>query len=119
MTTLTTDTMAGAKSPNANRAAHLSKDGKWRSFLKVPGLLQYTVTGTYFARAKVKGKLLRQSLETDVFTTAKTKLPDKLKKFRKRKSAVGTFAEARMLYEADLDNDHILKPVSKDYRKGR
>jgi integrase len=119
MNTLTTDTMAGAKSPKANRDAHLSKDGQWRSFPKVPGLLQYVSTGTYFARTKVKGKLFRQSLETDVFTTAKLKLPDKLKEFRKPKAALGTFAEARLLYEADLANDHTLAPESKQFRLAR
>lgn len=123
MTTLTSDTMAGTKSPKANRD-RLSKDGKWRSFPKVPGLLQYTVTGTYFARCKVRGKLFRQSLlkdgESEIsFTTAKLRLPDKLKEFRKPNVTLGTFAEARQLYEADLENDHTLKSASKYYRRSR
>lgn len=42
----------------------LSKDGKWRSFPKVPNLLQYVSSGTYFARVKIQGKIIRQSLET-------------------------------------------------------
>ena len=42
----------------------LSKDGKWRSFPKVPGLMQYVSTGTYFARVRAQGKLFRQNLET-------------------------------------------------------
>ena len=66
--------MADAKGPKSNREAHLSKDGKWRSFSKVPGLLQYVCTGTYFARAKVGSNNIRASLETDVFTKAKLKL---------------------------------------------
>jgi hypothetical protein len=48
------------------RAATPSKDGSWRSFSKVPNLLQYVSTGTYYARVKVNGKTFRQSLKTDV-----------------------------------------------------
>jgi integrase len=119
MNTPATDTTAGAKSPKTNRDAHLSKDGKWRSFPKVPGLLQYASTGTYFARTKVKGKLFRQSLETDVFTTAKLRLPDKIKEFRRPAAEAGTFKDARLLYLADLENDHTLAPESKRYRETR
>jgi hypothetical protein len=38
-----------------------SKDGKWRSFSRSPHLLQYVSSGTYFARIKVKGKIIRES----------------------------------------------------------
>jgi len=31
----------------AKRNPHLPKDGKWRSFPKVPNLLQYVISGTY------------------------------------------------------------------------
>src|SRR5262249_16856059 len=37
--------------------------------------------------------------------------------FRKPKAAVGTFAEARTLYEADLEADHTLAPQSRRYRQ--
>ncbi len=113
---MNTANMALAKS---KRDTTFSPDGKWRSFPKVPNLLQYVNTGTYFARVKIKGKTIRQSLETDVFTTAKLKLPDKLKAFRKPQPIVGTFAEARQLYEADLENDYTLAEKSRLYRKGR
>ena len=55
----------------AKRDLHLSKDGKWRSFPKVPNLLQYVISGTYYARSKTDGKSVRVSLETKVFTVAK------------------------------------------------
>lgn len=54
----------------------MSKDGKWRSFPKVPHLLQYVSNGNYYGRIKVGGKLIRESLETTVWTTAKLKLTD-------------------------------------------
>src|SRR5438132_9523730 len=57
------------------RDLHLSKDGKWRSFPKVPNLLQYVISGTYYARRKTDGKSVRVSLETKVFTVAKLRLP--------------------------------------------
>ena len=70
---------------------HVSPDGLWRSFPKVPCLMQYVPSGVFFARVRHKGKLFRQSMETDVFTTAKLRLPDRLKELRKPKAEVGTF----------------------------
>jgi len=75
--------LAGTKSiPATKRDPHVSTDGKWRSFPKVPNLLQYVIAGTYYARCKLNGKPLRASLETDVFSVAKQRLPDKLKELR-------------------------------------
>src|SRR5258707_725109 len=109
--------MAGAKSPETPRTHHFSKDGKWRNFPKVPNLLQYVRTGTYFARTKVEGKSIRLSLETDVFTTAKLRLSDKLKEIRKPRPVLGTFGQARQQYERDLENEHTLKENTKRYRR--
>jgi len=39
-------------------------------------LLEYVSSGTYFARIKIKGKLIRQSLETTVWTITQLKLVD-------------------------------------------
>ena len=41
----------------------MSIDGKWRSFPKVPNLLQYVITGSFYGRVKVDGKIYRESLE--------------------------------------------------------
>lgn len=103
-----------------NRTDNLSPDGKWRSFPKVPNLLQYVSTGTFYGRVKVDGKLYRESLDTTVFTVAKLKLGDFVKeKTRKRRQtgAPVTFAEAGRLYEQDLENDHGLSENSKRYRR--
>jgi hypothetical protein len=59
---------APAAMRETKRAARISKDGKWRSFVKFPNLLQYINTQTYYARIKVSGKLIRQSLNTDVWS---------------------------------------------------
>ena len=45
--------------------------------------MQFIPSGVYFARCKVRGKAIRASLKTTVFTTAKLKLLDKLKELRK------------------------------------
>ena len=78
--------------------------------------MQYVPSGVFFARVRHKGKLFRQSLETDVFTTAKLRLPDKLKELRKPKAEVGTFMDGRLKYEAETQNDYTLAPLSKTYR---
>jgi len=100
----------------------LSKDGHWRSFAKVPNLLQYVPNATYYARTKRSGKIIRRSLETTSFSTAKLRLLDFLKAHHaenqlKRASLPSlTFDEARNLYLRWLESDLSLKPKSRDYR---
>jgi hypothetical protein len=55
--TRTSDTKADAKSSKDIRDPNLSKVGKRRSFLKVPNLLQYVSTGTFYGRVTVDGKI--------------------------------------------------------------
>jgi len=82
--------------------------------------MQYIPSGVYFARAKIKdngrGVVKRASLETDVFTTAKLRLPDKIKKIRNPKVAVGTFADGRLQFERQTNSDYTLAELSKVYR---
>lgn len=103
----------------AARESNVSRDGKWKSFPRIPCLLMYIPSGTFFGRAKIAGKIIRQSLDTDVFTTAKLRLGDFLKDRRKRalRPVVGVFSEARASYEAALSADHALKEASKHYRR--
>ncbi|MGP8199320.1 MAG: hypothetical protein ACLQU4_07450, partial [Limisphaerales bacterium] len=107
------------KPPKPVRDASLSPDGKWRSFPKVPNLVQYVSTGTYFGRVKIKGKVFRESLNTSVFTSAKLRLGDFIKKKVKRsdRPVTGTVAEARVLYETEMNGDHTIKETSKIYRR--
>ena len=64
--TTTRDTISDTKPRKNKRNERLSPDGKWRSFPKVPNLLQYVSNGNYYGRIKVGGKLIRESLRTDV-----------------------------------------------------
>src|SRR5271154_5427656 len=89
----------------SQRDERLSPDGLWRSYPKVPHLLCYVKSGTFYGRLKVKGKIIRRSLhrdgETEIsFTIAKLRLGDFIKQHRTRKAVSGTFAEARARYEA-------------------
>jgi integrase len=112
--------MRDTKPKRNKRTERLSPDGKWRSFPKVPNLLQYCSTGLYFARLKVNGKLIRRSLTANTFEEAKLALHDFLSKEQKRRHVTGApvlFSEARGLYEATLANDHTLSEPSRYYRR--
>ncbi len=119
MTSLPENAGRDTKLVKAPRETHLSPDGKWRSFPKVPNLVQYVVTGMYFGRVKVKGKIFRESLNTTVFTDAKLLLGDFIKKKVKKagRAMTGTVGEARQLYEAEMNGDHTIKETSKIYRR--
>ena len=101
-------------------AFRLSKDGKWRSFSRVPHLLQYVSSGVYFARIKIRGKIFRQSLETDVWSDAQLRLVDFLKEKQTVREACDEhkvpFSTATELYETRVQNDHSMKKRSKGYR---
>jgi hypothetical protein len=98
----------------------LSKDGKWRSFPRIPNLLQYVSTGKYYGRIKVNGKIVRRGLKTDVFTVAKLRLLDYVKTV---KNGIGrpkclTFKEALSLFEQMLSSEVNLKPKTLEYYRG-
>ena len=45
----------------------------------VANLVRYKPSGIYFARARIRGKLFRQSLKTDLMSVAKLRLRDFIK----------------------------------------
>ena len=59
--------------------------------------------GNFYAVAKISGKVIRRSLETEYFNTAKIKLPAVLKEIEEAKSA----SEAWTLRKAMHDEAHI------------
>ena len=101
MTTLTTESGRNTKPAISARDTNASTDVKWHSFPKVPNLLQYVNTDAHFGRVKIEGKIFRESLGTNVFTTAKLLLSDYIKKKCKNaaRPIAGTFGEACTLYE--------------------
>jgi integrase len=90
----------------------------------VANIVRYVPSGIYFARAKVGGKLIRQSLKTDKLSVAQLRLGDLLKEERTRVEArveTGkgrmTFGNALTVYRNQLEINASLKPNSKIYRQ--
>lgn len=106
------------KPDTRKREEHLSKDGQWRSFPKVPHLLQYVSNGNYYGRIKVGGKIIRESLQTDVWTTAKPRLTDFLKQHQTVRSEVRApaFSTAVERCKRDLERDTAIEKSSTGYR---
>lgn len=86
-------------------------------------LIRYVPSATYYARFRVKGKLIRKSLKTDSISIAKLRLAD-LEKCereaaeRQKEASKGkmTFGEAMNVYWEQTKANHLLKPASKKYR---
>jgi integrase len=89
-------------------------------------LIRYVPSGTYYARLRVKGKLIRRSLKTDVLSVAKLRLSD----FEKHERRVAessdsvsagklTGADAIEIHKQRLAGNVSLKPRTKDYHAQR
>lgn len=90
----------------------------------VQNLVRYRPGGTYFARFRVNGKRVWKSLETTVFSVAKQRLPDTIRKHRAKLESVTAVAIGKMTVgdaaRVYLENVHAnisIKPRSKDYRE--
>ena len=101
----------------------LTEESRWES-TTVQNLIRYRPSGTYFARFKIGGKLIRKSLETPVFSVAKQRLPDRIREYRARHESVKAFAGGKMtvgdaaaVYLEKVLASVSLKPRSKDYRE--
>jgi integrase len=108
---------------DALRAMSATEESLWES-TAVQNLIRYRPSGTYFGRFRVGGKLVRQSLETAVFSVAKQRLPDKIREYRSRHESVKAFAGGKMtvgdaveVYRGKVRANASLKPRSKDYRE--
>jgi integrase len=100
-----------------------TEESLWES-TTVQNLIRYRPSGTYFGRFRVGGKLIRQSLDTAVFSVAKQRLPDKIREYRSRHESVKAFAHGKMtvrdaveVYLRKVRASPSLKPRSKDYRE--
>jgi integrase len=85
-------------------------------------LIRYVPSGTYFARMKVKGKLIRRSLKTKTLSVAKLRLSD-LEKGERTKATRSTallqgkmtFGDAVAAYTRQRKNDPNLKAGTVEY----
>jgi integrase len=92
----------------------------------VANLVRHVQSGNYYARIRVRGKLIWKSLKTDRISVAKLRLGDFHKGERQRAathSAVArgkmAFAQALETYRERLKGDYSLKDRSKVYREER
>lgn len=88
----------------------------------VANLVRYEPSGIYFARAKVRGKLIRKSLDTNVLTVAKLRLADVLDTEQKavapsQTKIVGkmTFADALAIFKERQKLATDIKDSTKAY----
>jgi integrase len=104
-------------------AANTDKDWQKTSFAN---LIRYTSSGTYYARLRVKGKLIRRSLKTDVLSVGKLRLSDLEREERQRAESgdsIGrgkmTVVDAMKIHQQRVDGDASLKPRTKEYHEQR
>jgi len=89
-------------------------------------LVRYVPSGVYFARMRVKGKLIRKSLKTDSITVAKLRLADMEKAERQNAESQAevtrgklTFGQALAIYRERNEGDVSLKPRTREYYQER
>ena len=89
-------------------------------------LIRYVPSGKYYARIRIRGKLLLRSLKTDLISVAKLRLNDLEKAERQAvecKDAVAngkmTFGQALEVFKERIKGDASLKPRTKEYYEQR
>jgi integrase len=101
-----------------------SSDSKEQRWLKTPvaNLVRHVQSENYYARIRVRGKLIWKSLKTDRISVAKLRLGDFHKKERQRAAtskaiARGkmTFGDAVTAYKQQRANDPNIKPGTVEY----
>ena len=96
-------------------------DSHWQK-TPVANLVRNVQSGNYYARIRVRGKLIWKSLKTDRISVAKLRLSDFHKEERQRAAvhtAVArgkmTFGDALADYKQQRENDPNIKPGTKEY----
>jgi integrase len=104
-------------------AANPGKEWQKTSFAN---LIRYVASGTYYARFRVKGKLVRKSLKTDVLSVGKLRLSDMEKQERQRAESGDAAARGKMtvvdaiqIHRQRVAGDASLKPRTKEYHDQR
>lgn len=100
-------------------------ESRWQK-TPVANLMRHRQSGNYYARIRLRGKLIWKSLKTDRISVAKLRLGDFHKKERQHANATKavargkmTFADALQTYRERLKGAHSLKQRSKNYREER
>lgn len=100
-------------------------DKDWQK-TQYANLIRYVPSGTYYARIRVAGKLIRKSLKTNVLSVAKLRLSDFEKQELNRAEAGASATQGRMSVKTAIEihlqrvaGDHSLKPRTKEYHQQR
>lgn len=108
---------------NANSSENT--DPRWQK-TPVANLVRHVQSGNYYARIRVRGKLIWKSLKTDRISVAKLRLGDFHKEERKRAAAHKavargkmTFGSALQTYRERLNSDYSLKERTREFREER
>ena len=75
-----------------------ANSGKEWQKTQYSNLIRYVPSGTYFARLRVRGKLIRKSLKTDVLSVAKLRLADLEKNEREAAESNESAFKGRMVF---------------------
>ena len=111
-----------------NPIADAAEQNKLWQKTSYANLIRYVPSGMYFCRIRVRGKLIRKSLKTDVLSVAKLRLSDKEKEHRQaaqhqlaiqRGRGQMTFDETLEIYRTRLKANPDLKSKTKDYYQQR
>jgi integrase len=99
------------------------QESQWQK-TPVANLVRNTASGIYYARVRIKGKLIWKSLKADTLSVAKLRLGDFLKQENQRVEIVESAARGRMtfgdavaIYKKRLEDSQHLKPRAKEYRQ--
>lgn len=87
-------------------------------------LVRYSASGIYFARVRLRGKLFRKSLDTDVLSVARLRLADFIKAKREElgddravRSGKLTVGDCITIFRQRLDSKQDIKEGAKVYRR--
>src|SRR5271169_929819 len=90
----------------------------------VANLIRYKPSGIYFARVRIRGKLFRQTLKTDLMSVAKLRLSDYVKDKQEEmgddseiQSGKMTVGDAVEIFRQRLDGKQNIKEGAKVYRR--
>jgi integrase len=101
----------------------IEQETRWQK-TPVANLVRNSASGNYYARTRVKGKLIWKSLKTDRLGVAKLRLGDFLKDENHRAESLQsvargkmTFGDAVVIYRQRLEQSQHLKDGAKLYRE--
>ena len=102
-----------------------TEDSVWQK-TAYANLVRYRPSEVYFARLRVKGKLIRRSLKTNSITVAKLRLADLEKIERQKVQSVNAVANGKMsfgdaleVFKTRLADNPDVKPKTQEYYKFR